>query len=190
MTNQEVQTTGLKLPPGLSSTQLNIVTVVDVARVLCTGGLNGCVGMMDNSPDSLYKGDSRLQTVCRQGQTLNWLLYCMDTCKRPDGRWPPLARIANIVFIEEDGTPCSAKICSDLKVYGAPDKMRTPLTPVYYYWAGTVMPELKPGNYRYRLILECDTFDPDRKALFNLDSPALQVVTQEDTVPNSWVVSS
>ncbi|WP_375791427.1 hypothetical protein ACE102_47595 (plasmid) [Bradyrhizobium sp. vgs-9] len=131
---------------------------------------------MDNGGDSAGKGTNTLRTVCRQGQVLNWLIYCTDMEKRPDGSWPLFARIVNIIFVLPDGTPQLRKICNDLKIYGGPDKIRSPWTPCYYYWAGSVDLELEPGLYPYRLVLEVDTFDRNRKSYFNLDGPALQVI--------------
>ncbi|MGM4954246.1 hypothetical protein BjapCC829_48965 (plasmid) [Bradyrhizobium barranii] len=162
--------------PTLPSTQLNIVTLIDVAGTLRDGGLSGKTGLMDNGGDSTGKGTNTLRTVCRQGQVLNWLIYCTDMEKRSDGSWPLFARIVNIVFVLPDGTPQLRKLCNDLKIYGGPDKIRSPSTPCYYYWAGSVDLELEPGLYPYRLVLELDTFDRNRKTYFNLDGPALQVV--------------
>lgn len=179
MTHQETLTTEQKLLLGLSSTQLNIVTLIDVARTLQIGNLEGCTALMDNSPNSLHKGTAKLQTACRQGQTLNWLVYCMDMHERPDGTWPPLARIANIVFVNAEGIADSSKICADLKVYGAPDSVRSSFVPVYYYWAGTVMPDLKPGLYEYRLVIECETGYLNQKSYFDLNGPALNVVSMK-----------
>ncbi|MCA1398962.1 MULTISPECIES: hypothetical protein [Bradyrhizobium] len=162
--------------PSLASTQLNIVTLIDVAGTLRTGGLSGKTGLMDNGGESTGKGTNSLRTVCRQGQALNWLVYCTDMEKRPDGSWPLFARIVNIVFVLPDGTPELRKICNDLKIYGGPDKIRSPWTPSYYYWAGAVDLELEPGLYPYRLVVEVDTVDRNRKSYFNLDGPALQVI--------------
>lgn len=180
MTQQEISSNALRLSAGLSSTQLNIVALIDVPRALRAGSLDGCAALMDNSPKSVNKGSAALQTVCRQGQTLNWLVYCMDNCRRCDGSWPPFARIVNIVFVREDGSVFSSKVCDDLKVYGGPDAVRSPLVPVYYYWAGTVMPDLETGLYEYRLVIECDTGYAGQKRYFDLNGPALRVVEMED----------
>lgn len=162
--------------PSLASTQLNIVAIVDVSSTLRTGSVTGKAALMDNGGDSTGKGTNALRTVCRQGQVLNWLVYCSDMEKNPDGGWPPLARIVNIVFLQPDGTPQHRKICNDLKVYGGPDKIRSRWTPSYYYWAGSILSDLVPGLYPYRLVFECDTCDPNCKQYFNLDGPALDVI--------------
>lgn len=168
--------------PTLASTQLNIVTIIDVAGALRTGSLAGKAALMDNCGESTGKGTNALRTVCRQSQALNWLIYCTDMEKRPDGSWPPFARIVNIVFMQSNGTPHYDKICNSLKVYGGPDEIRSPWTPSYYYWAGLVTADLEPGLYPYRLVLECDTADPDRKVYFNLDGPVLEVIPLESKV--------
>lgn len=74
--------------PALPSTQLNIVTLIDVAGTLRAGSVTGNTGLMDNGGESTGKGTNTLRTVCRQGQVLNWLVYCTDMEKRPDGSWP------------------------------------------------------------------------------------------------------
>lgn len=163
----------------LAATQLNIVTVIDVAGAVRTDTLENNAALVDNSGSSTNKGTSNLRTYCQQGQALNWLIYCMDQQKRPDGTWPPFARISNIVFLHDDGTARSNQLCINLKVYGGPDAMRSPWTPVYYYWAGMLRPELEPGVYKYRLIIECDTEDPDKKKYFELDGPSLEVVAMD-----------
>jgi hypothetical protein len=142
----------------LNSVQLNIVTVVDVARAAATGSLDGAMYMTDNSVGGRGRGTARLETVCKQGQVLNWIIRGIDMDRRPDGSWPVIPRICNIVFLDEeageDENVTDSKICTELKIYGMPDGVRSPVTPVYRYWAGTVAPTLGPGTYRYRLIIE------------------------------------
>lgn len=176
MTDAESPQKSSSLSTALSSTQLNIVSIIDMAKILRTNSLENCVSMMDNSSESLNKGTPQLTTVCRQGQTLNWLMYCMDMRQRPDGSWPPMARIANIAFIKEGGTTRVLKTCNDLKIYGGPDAMRSPYVPSYIYWAGTIKPDLGPGLYRYRLVIECETGEPNKKKYLDLDGPALRVI--------------
>lgn len=167
-------------PGQLASTQINIVTTVDVAGVLREGSSEGRTFLMDNSPDSLGKGTAQLETVCRQGQVLNWLVYCMDMTKRPDGKWPPFAKIVNIVFLDTTGTSVlGLKVCADLKIYGGPDAIRHRYTPSYYYWAGAVLPHLTPGLYRYRLVVECQTGHDGDTRLFQIDGPALRVLASD-----------
>jgi hypothetical protein len=162
-----------------NSVQLNIVIFVDVQKAIKSGTLNDCVYMMDNSPTSTGQGTSRLQTVCKQGQTLNWIIYAMDADRRPDGTWPPSVRIKNIVFKEDgdDEDVLMYKICEDLKIYGGPDKIRSHNTPAYYYWAGTVSYNLPAALYKYRLILELENEENTRLEYLNLESPVLDVVS-------------
>ena len=160
-----------------NSTQLNIVTTVDVANILATQSVEGRAYLMDNSPYSTGKGTPRLQTICKQGQVLNWLIYCLDMEKRPDGTWPPMARIVNIVFLDGDGEAVlGTQVCSELKIYGGPDAVRSPYTPSYYYWAGMVQPELSPGIYKYRLVLEFDDDAGGLKHYHQLSMPSLRVL--------------
>lgn len=157
-------------------TQLNIVVTVDVVGVLRQGTLTDRIALMDNSPGSTRKGTAELRTACRQSQVLNWLIYPIDDQKREDGSWPPFARISNIVFVKKDGNAEFAQTCLDLCIYGGPDAMRKADTPVYTYWAGIVRPELLPGIYDYRLIIECDTDDRNVKKHFELNGPSLEVL--------------
>lgn len=160
-----------------NSVQLNIVTFVDVQKAILSKTLDGCVYMMDNSPNSKNQGTSQLRTVCKQGQVLNWIIYAMDADKRPDGTWPPSVRINNIVFLDKDGEDTSdIKICSDLKIYGPPDKMRTEMTPNYYYWAGTILSDLHPGLYKYRFIIELEIENSFKKLYLNSDTLSLEVI--------------
>lgn len=163
-------------PARIVSTQLNILTRVDVAGATRSGDLDGHVALVDNSADSTDKGTSRLRTVCRQGQVLNWLMYCADMNRRPDGSWPLFSRISNIVLMQEGGEVQYSQVFTNLKIYGSVDKIRSPFTPVYYYWAGLVRPDLPPGIYPYRLVIECETADPSKKLYFNLDGPSLEVI--------------
>lgn len=173
------QTTQIENPfPGqLASTQINVVTLVNVAGSLAADTIAGNAWMMDNSPDSTGKGTITLETVCRAGQVINWLVYCMDTAKRPDDTWPPFAKIVNIVFLADDRQMVyGTKVCADLKVYGGPDAIRNRYTPSYYYWAGAVMPNLGPGLYPYRLVLELETGKPGEVRHYSIDGAALRVL--------------
>jgi hypothetical protein len=158
-----------------NSVQLNLVTFVDVYRALATKSLEGNVYMMDNCVDSAGQGTPNLQTTCKQGQVLNWIIYPLDMNKRINGVWPPMVEINNIVILQDDGDVVDHKVFDNLKVYGPPDKIRSPLTPVYYYWAGMVLQELTVGEYPYRMILKLDSMGTDPLYL-NLDTPALNVI--------------
>jgi hypothetical protein len=157
--------------------QLNIVTFIDVRRASVIKSIHNNAFMMDNSPKSRFQGTPHLQTVCKPGQTLNWIIYPIETDKRPNGKWPPYVRINNLIFLAGNGEDVSnVPICAGFKIYGGPDKMRSDLTPVYYYWAGTVLSDLLAGVYRYRCVLELDTEDPSKKLYLNLNTPSLKVI--------------
>lgn len=160
-----------------NSVQLNIVTFVDVKKAVTQQSLERAVYMMDNSIDSSGQGTSELRTTCKQGQTLNWIIYAMDAEKRPDGNWPPTVKINNIVFLGDNGEDVAVvRICDDLKVYGPPDKIRSKYTPVYYYWAGTIPMDLPVGIYRYRLVMELEDEVNDKMVYLNLNTVSLKVV--------------
>jgi hypothetical protein len=158
-----------------NSVQLNIVSFVDVDKAAATRSAVGTTYMMDNNPNSPNRGTSNLQTICKQGQVLNWIIYAMDMDRRPDGTWPPSVRINNIVFLDDAGINVSiARVVDELKILGGPDKIRSPYTPVYYYWAGIVQNDLPPGVYNYRFVLELD-MDDDKKVYINMDGQSLRV---------------
>ncbi|HYC92035.1 MAG TPA: hypothetical protein VEO54_22675 [Thermoanaerobaculia bacterium] len=171
----------------LNSVQLNIVTFVNVAGALATQSLEGNLFMRDNSPLSGNQGTSRLQTTCRQGQALNWIILPLDSAQRADKSWPPMPKITNIVFLNSDrSNVAEGLVCTQFGIYGGPDKMRSPSTPVYYYWAGTVLPRLDPGVYPYRFVIEL----PEPRAPYqipgaaqsiqlNLEGPSLQVIRMD-----------
>jgi hypothetical protein len=165
----------------LNSVQLNIVTFVDMAKATATGSLKDAVYMMDNSVGGQGQGTPSLQTVCKQGQVLNWIIRPIDMEKRPDGTWPPMPKINNLVFLDsEEGDQddvAEAKVCTELKIYGMPDRMRDRYTPVYYYWAGTVLSTLTPGVYTYRMVLELEQEGRKERLYLNSDSyPSIRVL--------------
>jgi len=163
--------------PRFNSVQLNLVTFVDVDKATITQSLDGAVFMIDNSPSSTAQGTPCLQTICKQGQVLNWIIYAMDADKRPDGTWPPSVRINNIVFLDETGKDvATTPVCPDIKVFGGPDKIRSTCTPVYYYWAGTIPADLLPGIYKYRFVLDLETETANKSMYLNLDTPSLKVI--------------
>jgi hypothetical protein len=168
-------------PGQLNSVQLNIVTVIDVHKAGRTGTLKDTLYMMDNSVGGKGQGTDHLQTVCKPGQVLNWIIYPMDMEKKPDGTWPPMPKINNIVFLDDqDGDYddfAESKVCTELKVYGGPDMMRSPYCPVYYYWAGAVLSTLHPGVYNYRFVLELEQEGKKEKLYLNtVQKPSLKVV--------------
>ena len=168
-------------PGQLNSVQLNIVTIVDMVKVLETGTTADALWMMDNSVGGTGQGTPRLQTVCKQGQVLNWIIRPIDMERRVDGTWPPMPKISNIVFLDteldDDEDVAEFKVCTELKIYGMPDKIRSSYTPVYYYWAGTVLPTLPPGVYHYRLVLELEQErKKERLYLNSAENPSLRVI--------------
>jgi hypothetical protein len=172
----------------LNSVQLNIVTFVNVARALATQSPDGNVFMRDNSVASEHQGTHRLQTTCRQGQALNWIIVALDGQQRPDRTWPPMPKINNVVFLDRERDDVAGHlICTQLAVYGGSDKQRSPWTPVYYYWAGIVIPTLEPGIYPYRLLVELpypgsSTASPAALHL-NFDGPSLNVIPIDSRRP-------
>lgn len=168
-------------PGQLNSVQLNIVTFVDLPKAVAAGTLDGALYMIDNSVGGLGEGTAHLQTICKQGQALNWIIYPMDMDRRPDGTWPPMPKINHIVFLDselgDEEDVAEAKICTEFKIYGMADLIRSTYTPVYYYWAGTVLSTLAPGVYSYRLILELEQEGKKEKLyLTTVDKPSLQVL--------------
>ncbi|MEU6387825.1 hypothetical protein [Streptomyces sp. NPDC046939] len=162
-TSTAPRTSGLeqKQNPGqLNSVQLNIVTLIDMERATATGSLADSMWMVDNSIGGDGQGTNHLQTVCKQGQVLNWIIRPIDMEKRLDNTWPPMPKINSIVFLDtesgDEEDVAERKIFTELKIYGAPDRMRDKFTPVYYYWAGTILSTARPGLYRYRLVLELE----------------------------------
>jgi hypothetical protein len=147
-------------PGQLNSVQLNVVTFIDLHKAVKTGTVENTMYMADNSVGGQGQGTDHLETVCKQGQVINWIIYPMDMEKRADGTWPPMPKINNLVFLDdEEGDSeefAQSKVCTELKIYGGPDMMRAPPTPVYYYWAGSVLSSLSPGIYHYRFVLELE----------------------------------
>ncbi|CAM5366815.1 hypothetical protein ACIOUE_11780 [Streptomyces xanthochromogenes] len=168
-------------PGQLNSVQLNIVTLVNMGRAVRTGSLKDSLFMMDNSVGGTGQGTHRLETVCKQGQVLNWIIRPVDMEKRPDGTWPPMPKISSLVFLDtekgDEEDVSERKICTELKIYGMPDRMRDPFTPVYYYWAGTVLSTTRPGVYRYRLVVELEQDGKKEKLYLNTDEhPSIRVL--------------
>jgi hypothetical protein len=101
--------------------------------------------------------------------------------RRLDGTWPPMPKINNIVVLDTDAGDeedvAERKLFTELKIYGMPDRMRSPLTPVYYYWAGTVLSSARPGVYKYRLVLELEQEHSKEKLYLNtIDHPSIRVI--------------
>ncbi|MEM6719425.1 MAG: hypothetical protein AAF611_08935 [Bacteroidota bacterium] len=171
-----------EIPLGVvNGIQLNIVTTIDYKSIMRSGykSLNNAVFLTDNSFESTGKGTPDLETVCTQGQVLNWLMFPIniDEFHNPYV-YSPTIRISNIVFLQDNGEVYREKICENLHSYGSLEKGRPYLCPpVFFYWAGSVRVNLPPGRYRYRLIYEIDDYtSPAQKYYLNLDSTSLCVV--------------
>lgn len=165
----------------LNSTQLNIVALVHMQRASATGSLDGALFMMNNSAGGAGRGTGQLETVCKQGQVLNWIIRPIDMDKRADGTWPPMPKISSIVFLDpesgDEQDVATKRITSELKIYGMPDEVRSPYTPIYYYWAGTILPTAEPGLYRYRLVIELEQENGrDALHLNTTDHPSVRVI--------------
>lgn len=82
-----------------------------------------------------------------------------------------MPKINNITFLDtelgDEEDVAERKIFTELKIYGMPDRMRDPFTPVYYYWAGTVLSNAKPGVHRYRLVMELEQEHKKEKLYLN-----------------------
>ncbi len=158
-------------PGQLNSVQLNVVTVIDLHKAVETGSTKDTMYMMDNSVGGSGQGTDHLQTFCKQGQVINWIIYPIDIEKRPDGTWPPMPKINNLVFLDDDEGDeqefAESKVMTELKIYGGPDMMRHPYCPVYYYWAGAVLSTLHPGVYHYRFVLELEQEGKKEKVYLN-----------------------
>ncbi|MFE7525102.1 hypothetical protein ACFU7Y_05210 [Kitasatospora sp. NPDC057542] len=182
MTTSTSSASADKQNPGqLNSVQLNIVTLVNMERATANRSLGDAMYMMDNSVGGSGQGTRQLETVCKQGQVLNWIIRPIDMERRLDGTWPPMPKINNIVILDtelgDEEDVAERKLFTELKIYGMPDRMRSPLTPVYYYWAGTVLSTAKPGLYRYRLVIELEQEGTKEKLYLNtVDHPALRVI--------------
>jgi hypothetical protein len=165
----------------LNSVQLNIVTLVNMERAAATGSLTNAMYMVDNSVGGTGQGTGQLETVCKQGQVLNWITRPIEMDKRPDGTWPPMPKISNIVFLDtergDEEEPAERRIFTELKIYGMPDRMRSQYTPVYYYWAGAIQSSAPPGVYRYRLVLELEQdHKKDKLYLNTVNHPSVRVL--------------
>lgn len=165
----------------LNSVQLNVVTLVDMDKAAAAKSLDGCLYMMDNSIGGVGQGTDHLETVCKQGQVINWIIRPIDMHRRPDGSWPPMPKINNLVFLDiekgDEDDVAERRMMTELKVYGGPDLMRDQYTAVYYYWAGAVMGTAHPGLYRYRFVLELEKEHGTDKLYLNSPRyPALRVL--------------
>jgi hypothetical protein len=180
-TNKPNRDIGAEARGQLNSIQLNIVTLVNMERAWATGSLENAMYMMDNSVGGVGQGTDHLETVCTQGQVLNWIIRPIEMDKRPDGTWPPMPKIGNIVFLDtaegDEQNVAQRRVCTELKIYGMPDLMRAPQTRIYYYWAGAILTTAPPGLYGYRLVIELEQEDPKKKLYLNtVSQPSIRVL--------------
>jgi hypothetical protein len=166
---------------GFNSVQLNVVLAFDIQHLLRTGDVRSSVSLMDNSAASTNQGTPDLVTHCKQGQVINWLTYPLTTQYGAYGELPPSGRINQISFVDEraDAT-VPFRVLTEFGAYGGPDLIRSPLTAVYHYWAGEVLSDLRPGLYRYRIVLETRETASALPKFWNLQFPALQVARLDD----------
>ncbi len=165
----------------MNSVQLNIVSLVNVQRATATGSLDDALFMMDNSIGGVGQGSSELETICKQGQVLNWIVRPIEMEKRPDGNWPPMPKITNLVFLDiekgDEEDVAERRVFTELKIYGMPDEMRSQYTAVYYYWAGAIQSTAPPGVYRYRLVMELEQEGKKEKLYLNTTRhPSIRVI--------------
>ncbi|WP_175412047.1 hypothetical protein [Streptomyces sp. TRM64462] len=180
-TRTRTRTASKQNPGQLNSVQLNVVTLVDMEKATARGTLTDAMYMMDNSVGGSGQGTGSLETVCKQGQVINWIIRPLDMERRLDGTWPPMPKINNIVVLDHEAGDeedvAENKLLTELKIYGGPDRMRDPFTPVYYYWAGTVLSTATPGLYHYRLVVELEQEHKKEKLYLNtVDHPSLRVL--------------
>lgn len=132
--------------------QLNIITIIDVEKVLITGSLHDHLYLVDNGVNSANQGTPDLSTGCTQGQVINWLIYPVPGSGK--------ARINDIKFTQKD-------VCIRLENYG--DILQRPIPPQVYppvaydYWAAMISADLKDGLYTYSLELEMTPKDGELK---------------------------
>ncbi|MFO1539388.1 MAG: hypothetical protein ACKOTZ_02930 [Chloroflexota bacterium] len=160
---------------GSASTQLNIVITVDVAGLAAGRPIDACAWLFDNDPRSDGDGTAHLRTYCTPGQVLNFIIYPVDGNRRADGSFPDFPQIEAIIFYQADRDVQAYKTMGDLRIYGAPDRMRSPYTPVYRYWAGTVESDVEPGTYPYRLLLSLPGGAGGGRRYIELDTASLEV---------------
>jgi len=161
------------------SNQMNIAVFVDVRKALAMRTLTDAVYAMDNSGHSIGNGTPNLSTTCKNGTVLNWLIYGIDSECRPDGSYPSMPVIRNIVFKDgETDSVALSPICDRLGCYGGPDKSRSEYTPAYSYWAGCLRMDLSEGIYRYRIVVELNDAATGQTICMDIDGLSLRVVRQ------------
>jgi|AGTN01.1.fsa_nt_gi hypothetical protein len=161
-----------------NSIQVNVISVIDVARAVTTGTLDGALMFVDNSVDraghpSPGRGTLSLATQCNQGMVINWIVNTVG----PYGVPAPVS-IRNIQFDEP--------VCLKLQAYGAVDVAHSPdylpgVTPSYNYWAGLLRPDIEPKRYRYRIDYQIGTM------VLGVSTPALDVwdIPLESSAPSA-----
>lgn len=158
------------------SNQMNIVLFVDVRKALRERSLKNAVYATDNSGRSIGIGTPCLASFCKQGTVLNWIAYGIDMECRPDGSWPCMPIIRNLVFENGDtGDTSLSPVCDRLGIYGGPDKAHSLYTPSYYYWSGCVRMNLQPGIYPYNMVFELKDEVTGDTVYMNAEGMSLQI---------------
>lgn len=164
--------------------QLNIAMFVDVRKVLRTRSAKDAVWLYDNTGTGEGNGTTRLATPCKPGTVVNWLVYSLDMERRPDGTWPPVAQIRNIVFLDAESGEASRKSpFGELKIYGGPDSVRSMYTPAYSYWAGDVRMDADCGCWHYRLVIGIDDPQSGTTINLNVDGASLRIEAVKKDIP-------
>ncbi len=165
-----------------NSVQLFVVILMDTQRALDENTLDGNAYLMDNSFGSTGQGTTNLQTIVKPGQIVNWLIYSMDNDKDIHGDYPPLANINKILFLDKNRDIVDERrICTQFHRYGGIDRVRSPQTPVYYYWSGMLSRDLPADVYDYRFVVDIRTEQSFKRTYLNLDSPSLKLIPLHPT---------
>jgi len=160
--------------------QMNIVLFADVRKILRTGSVRDAVWLFDNAGSGRGCGSAELASLCRPGTVVNWLVYALDMERRPDGTWPPVPYISNIVFLDaENGSTGRTTPFDELKIFGGPDSVRSVYTPAYSYWAGNLRMEMPEGSYPYRLVIGIEDRTAGNLRCFNVDGASLEIVSAD-----------
>lgn len=158
--------------------QMNIVLFVDVKKILRTKSAKDSVWFYDNTGYSEGNGTTQLISNCKPGTVVNWLVYSLDMERKPDGTWPAVAEIRNIVFLDPESKETSRESpFEELKIYGGPDKIRSLYTSVYSYWSGNIRMDIGKSISPYRLVIGVDDTKNGSSFSFNVEGASLQIIS-------------
>jgi hypothetical protein len=82
----------------------------------------------------------------------------------------------NIVFVDDEGDVRLRNVMTGLQIYGGPDAVHSRGTASYYYWAGLLPYDIPPGTYRYRVVMEVDTYQFQVKQYYQIPDLSLKVL--------------